>query len=111
MVLTLPWFLCRGRGRGARFDSAAEYEIVVGSGPGGRPGERLLAVRPRPVRGDIGVRELGPSGRRDLASPAAVVGEPGPCEGGILEPRMTSLQPLLELDRHKHAHLAGLVDP
>jgi hypothetical protein len=29
----------------------------------------------------------------------------------MLEPRMTSLQPLLEIDRHEYAHLAGLVDP
>jgi hypothetical protein len=58
----------------------------------------------------VEIRELGPSGRRDLASTAAVVGKPGPCESGVLKTRMTSLQPFLELDRHKHAYLAGLID-
>jgi hypothetical protein len=44
-------------------------------------------------------------------STSAIVGVAGPSAGGFLEPRMTGLQPLLELDRHKHAHLTCLVNP
>ena len=56
-------------------------------------------------------RELAPSARGDLVSTSAIVGVAGPSAGGFLEPGMTGLQPLLELDRHKHAHLTCLVDP
>jgi hypothetical protein len=56
-------------------------------------------------------RELAPSTRGDLVSTSAIVGVAGPSAGGFLEPRMTGLQPLLELDRHKHAHLTCLIDP
>ena len=70
-----------------------------------------MFVHPLPVESPAATGPDPTSGRRDLASTAAVVREASPPEGGILEPRMMSLQPLLELDRHKHAHLARLVDP
>jgi hypothetical protein len=82
----------------------------AGMRPARRSAERLIALGPEVSLEERG-RELAPSARGDLVSTSAIVGVAGPSAGGFLEPRMTGLQPLLELDRHKHAHLTCLVNP
>jgi hypothetical protein len=45
-LVTLPWWEFRSRRQRAMLDENADHVVVVEPGPGGRPGERLIARTP-----------------------------------------------------------------
>lgn len=78
-LVTLPWFLLRSRWQLARFDEHFRHVVLVEPGPGGRPGERVVAHSPRVWQ------RLGSSLTAKCVGLASERGQPGPSARETLE--------------------------